>query len=765
MDTSQLITLRRTKSSRVSTKPPALEALETRVVPYATTGNAWPHPQLVTISFVPDGTNLGGVTSNLFATFNAKWSTTAWENQILRAAQVWAQRANLNFTVVADTGASSGSGSYEQGDPTIGDIRIGGYNFGSSTLATGFLPPQGNNYSIAGDIDFNTGQVWAIGGTYDLFTVAAHEFGHALGMSHGTDATAVMYGSYNTRKTDLGSDDIAGIQAIYGPRTPDQYDTGTGNNTIGTAADITSTINSTSLSALINNLNIATTSDLDYYTFTAPAGTASSFTVKVQSSGLSLLCPALTVYAADQSTVLGSVTGLNRTGNTLSLTISNVTAGQRFYVKVGAADTTAFGTGAYALTLNFGTGPSPTVVSPNTQAAATGSPSTGGGMANDTLLPNDAVTQSTLTTADTVTSLALVPAPGTQPHGPGCTFPLCRGDSRVQISTPPAVAPAGRADNVSPSASALHPDSYNSSVGMSLVPGATGPATGADTGRSSTAAQWSISVINTVVVPASSSNPATSSRGIGTGHAQVTIGFAWAEPAGLTEDGAESSGESDPATSSEFATPDAEAELPTRGPLQSDNGIAPRSFTPETLDETSLLREPTEKIGDHVGNRDSFWVSAAGAIASIGLGSRSLLGGEERRGRRRRGKPLWSERRRNLRYPCWLNSYCLPLGKPLIERCQSVAQDVSITGVNLLLRRPFDEGTILITELQSAGGSLDRCVVARVIHVIETAPGVWELGCVFDRTVDDDAVQELILGGLNERAAALLAEHWDPEPR
>src|SRR5438270_6879013 len=35
---------------------PALEELESRIVPYAATGNLWPHPELVTLSFVPDWT-------------------------------------------------------------------------------------------------------------------------------------------------------------------------------------------------------------------------------------------------------------------------------------------------------------------------------------------------------------------------------------------------------------------------------------------------------------------------------------------------------------------------------------------------------------------------------------------------------------------------------------------------------------------------------------------------------------------------------------
>src|SRR6516164_5842402 len=106
---------------------PNLESLESRVVPYSASGNAWPNPQLVTISFMPDGTNLGGTTSNLFSVFNQKFgSASTWQNQILKAAQVWAQQTNLNFAVVSDNGSASGSGNYQQGDPGVGDIRIGG---------------------------------------------------------------------------------------------------------------------------------------------------------------------------------------------------------------------------------------------------------------------------------------------------------------------------------------------------------------------------------------------------------------------------------------------------------------------------------------------------------------------------------------------------------------------------------------------------------------------------------------------------------------
>jgi hypothetical protein len=116
------------RQSKVKRREPIMvERLEDRVLLYATSGNAWPNSQLITISFMPDGTDLGGVTSNLQGTFNTKFGTAAtWQNQILKAAQFWAQQTNLNFSVVSDNGGALGSGSNQQGDPGFGDIRIGG---------------------------------------------------------------------------------------------------------------------------------------------------------------------------------------------------------------------------------------------------------------------------------------------------------------------------------------------------------------------------------------------------------------------------------------------------------------------------------------------------------------------------------------------------------------------------------------------------------------------------------------------------------------
>src|SRR5262245_10265514 len=263
------------------------ERLEDRDVP-ASFGMAWPDPQHLTVSFVPDGTSANGGASALFQTFNASAPTAVWQAEILRAIQTWTAQANINISVVADGGQALGASGLQQRDTLFGDMRVAARDLGPGALAvTAPFDPLGGTRS--GDMLLNTGTGVGVGSgaQYDLYTVALQEVGHALGLDNSTDPLSVMYETYSGVRTGLSDGDIANIQALYGARPQDQYEGAAGNNTLATA----STIGSPNVAA-----DMTRSGSVDYYRYTLPFYAGSNVTVRVQTSGISLLTPKLTVY-------------------------------------------------------------------------------------------------------------------------------------------------------------------------------------------------------------------------------------------------------------------------------------------------------------------------------------------------------------------------------------------------------------------------------------------------------------------------------------
>jgi hypothetical protein len=355
------------RKARVRSRRPEAEALEDRMLLYSTIGQ-WTYSSRITYSFMPDGTSIGGTPSVLFQTMNAVAPTATWQNQIEQAATPWEANANLNLALVSDSGDPMGTNGDQQDDPRFGDVRIGAMPLASGVLAETFLPPPSNGGTAAGDIIFNSTVQWQIGTGFDLQTIAAHEFGHALGLGdESTDSYAEMYYAYDGIKTTLDSDDISGIQSLYGALTMNK------NYSVLYATNITPYIDSNGQIALAGLSNPAATTS-EWYSVTVPTVNSGQMVVKVQSSNLSSFAPGLYVFNSSLTQVASALAPTTY-GATVTTTTS-VSAGQKYYIKVMYGG--SYGrVGGYGLELNFGSQSQPPIAPPNT--LVTQQPDQGGG--------------------------------------------------------------------------------------------------------------------------------------------------------------------------------------------------------------------------------------------------------------------------------------------------------------------------------------------------------------------------------------------------
>ncbi|MDA1213788.1 MAG: matrixin family metalloprotease [Planctomycetota bacterium] len=173
-----------------------------------------------------------GTTSSILDLNISGFTTAAHYAAVIDwALNSWAAVSGFtNLGEVADSGALMGAPDASGGH--IGDIRVAAWEITTSTvLAHAFVPGNeplnGPGASIRGDVHFDVGRTWVDNpgdisgnGEYDIYTVALHEIGHSLGLSHSAVSGSVMYAAYSGAKRTLTADDIAGIQAIYGPPPP-----------------------------------------------------------------------------------------------------------------------------------------------------------------------------------------------------------------------------------------------------------------------------------------------------------------------------------------------------------------------------------------------------------------------------------------------------------------------------------------------------------------------------------------------------------------
>ncbi len=371
---NRVIRQRASKTSRNRALRPVAEGLEDRMLLYAVNGDVFSYGVRMAWSVMPDGTSLGGISSNLNATLNSDiGSESTWITAFQDAFAQWENIANVNFTQVSDNGAAFGSGAYQQGSPNFGDVRIGGLALPANELAFTVLPPAANGNSTAGDIFFNTNLNWNSTTGYDLETVALHEIGHVMGLGESTVTNAAMYPYYGGTQQWLASDDINGAQAIWGPRQEDPFVQNTDNLTMANAANVTGFMNPSSGQVYLPGLNVASSAQSYWFKFTTPANSSAVFTAQVQSSNLSELSPRVEIFNASGVGLMNTTAPANDYGATINATITNATPNTTYYVRVLGSNAGDTGTGAYTMTLNAGYGFIGIAPPPNTQVLAQGS--------------------------------------------------------------------------------------------------------------------------------------------------------------------------------------------------------------------------------------------------------------------------------------------------------------------------------------------------------------------------------------------------------
>jgi hypothetical protein len=334
------------KSRNVMKQPqikPWLERLEDRCTP-ATWGNPWPNPGHLTLSFVPDGTQVGDKTSSLFQKLNALAPTKTWEMEILRAFQNWAVQANINISVVADQGLPLGSPGAMQGDARFGDIRIAAVPLASTAEAIS-SPFELDAGTWSGDVLLNSSTSFSLGGNNDLFSVAIHEAGHVFGLDDNTNPASVMDESYLGVRTGLGAADVAALQAIYGTRFPDLAN----NNQLSTATPLNLLANPDGSLGMTVNADLANLHDKDFYSFNTLLNLG-GVNIIMNTSG-SLLTGQVSVFDSSGHWVISAVAADPLEGGFV-IHLNNIWPLSAYTVEVQSGQQNVFGIGSYQLTIH-----------------------------------------------------------------------------------------------------------------------------------------------------------------------------------------------------------------------------------------------------------------------------------------------------------------------------------------------------------------------------------------------------------------------------
>jgi PilZ domain len=102
------------------------------------------------------------------------------------------------------------------------------------------------------------------------------------------------------------------------------------------------------------------------------------------------------------------------------------------------------------------------------------------------------------------------------------------------------------------------------------------------------------------------------------------------------------------------------------------------------------------------------------------------------------------ERRASVRHVCNLDTLCQPSDADEPKRWPATVCDISLEGIGVLVREPFQPGTVIGVDLTSPDETLEYTMFAKVMNVQALADGRWRAGCAFTRKLSDDELQSLL---------------------